>query len=210
MIRQSRQMLNLDPEDYNEQNVQLVRTILQEASQSFMTERRSGQAQSLKDIQKQNTLPDDEVDDLGERTVTVEREKQSLVDRSAVGKQEPALPSWSQSIGDFTQPSDEAFHQPLPHSSSFAQDQLYDPSTVALDATLAQNHLGPNDYDQSANFSYSMFTADNFDHAPFLNDPEFLATMEDPDLYGTGSIDPNDIGAYESSGMAFKRDRKLP
>lgn len=212
VIQQSRRILNLNPEDYNEHNeqhVQLVRTILQEASQDFMANRRDAQAQSLKSIHEQNTPVEEAEDDLGDRTITVTHEKKALVDRSAVRRPETASYSWSQQTNDFTQSPNEAFHQQLPHTSPFAQSHMYNSPNATMDAPLPQKQVGPSGYDDPASFAYQQFTTENFDHA-FLNQPEFLATIEDPEMYGSSSIDANDIGGYEFNESPYRRERKLP
>lgn len=209
VIQQSRRILNLNPDDYNEHNeqhVQLVRTILQEASQDFMSSRREAQAQSLKSIHEQNTpAEEEEEDDTGERTITVMHEKKTLVDRSAVRGTETASYSWNQQANDFTQSPNEAFHQQLPHTSPFVQGHMYNSPTGTLDAPLPQKQVGPSGYDDPS-FAYGQFTTENFDHA-YLNQPEFLATIEDPEMYGSSSLDANDVGAYEFAEPSYRRER---
>lgn len=203
VIRQSRQKLNLDAEDYNEQNVQLVRTVLQEASQSFLAERRAAQEQSL----KPKSSAEEETDDPGERTITVKYEKRSLDDRSANKRAESTSRPWSQSSGDIPQSSQEALRQQLPHSSPYAGNQMYDLTNRTLDATLPQEHVDSTGYSQPADYGFPTFTTETFDNALFLN----FASTEDAELYGLDSIYENDMSGYnDHGGIPYRRERKQP
>lgn len=203
VLRESRQKLQLDPEDYNEQNAELVRTVLQEASQRFMDERRAAQPQSLKDIRQQNTVGS-VADDLGERTVIVQSKQQAVEDQRTTEGPETAPHLWTPGF-DLPQQSNMApFHQRPPHAAHYTQGQFYSLPTRNAEPALPQQQEGANDYDQSTNFSYSSLTPESF--SALFDNPEIMAAIEDPDMYGGHSVDPDNLDSYAYHEPTSKRE----
>lgn len=181
VLRQSRQGLSVDPEEYNENNAELVRTVLQEASQEFMAVRRASERQSLREIRERNSSSA-AASDAGEQTVL-----QTTSNTSATTRPETNPQVWTPARFDLPQHPNMAMFQQSPHSAQFTQGQYYDLPSRTVDSNLPQQHTDTSGYDQSGDFSYSSLTHDGF--GIDLNDPEFLATSEDPDMYSGHNVD---------------------
>lgn len=192
VLRQSRPSLQTGSEDYNENNSDLVRTILQEASQEFIAARRAVERQSLQKIREQNT-PSGATSDAGEQTVIV-RDQQAIGSQQATGAIEMTPHPWNPGGADIPQASNMVPFQPSPHAAEFTQSHYYNLPTRGADHDLSQQQTDISNYDQPHDFSFTSLGYHSLDFD--INDPEGIATIEDPDMYSGHSIDMHNIERY--------------
>lgn len=196
VIRRSREMLHVSPEDYHERDTQLVRTILQEASQAFMLEARQSNPPSLREIKQQNS-PGASAVDAGENTIIAKETKRQ------VGQ---VLPAENNRRQEFTQPLAPAV-SPQPQ---MPKRTMRLPTRPADDVPPATQSFG---FPHAPEYSEASWATQDFEHFPYLNMPEFDATIEDPDMYGPGTMIQNDLEGFdfvENPADTSRRERRIP
>lgn len=188
VIRQARENLGFDPETYNEHDRQLGRHILQEAGQSFMTTMRSLQAPNLRERQLQNLASIDSGDS-GVHGVAV-KEEPPRIERRRPSNEPVAIVTWPADLGANMQSTTTVQSHPhMPPRSLSLPTRSAAPAPFPVPSAYGyQPQIGtPTYYD---------FVPTDFEHAPFLTGTEFEAVIEDPDLYGPGSLTQNDLEGY--------------
>lgn len=188
ILRQTRQSLQISQEDYNEHNVELVRTILQEASQAFIAGRQATERQSLPEMRARHSGASD---DEGERTVVL-REKSKSTNQPDSVRAEPASHA-SPSTGfnmQQRQPSNVAAFQQTPLPTQFAQGQTFNLPDRSADDTLPPQQPDISGFDFATPF-------DDAFGMNFNSDQEFLATCEDTDMYSGHSVNMNNLEGYD-------------
>lgn len=203
VLRQSRPTLQGDTEDYNENNAELVRSILQEASQDFIAGRRAAERQSLREIRERNT-PSTAMSDAGEQTVIV-REQPAPTNPPAASVPSTNSDVWTTSNFDISQQPNMVNFQHSPHATQFGHSQSYVLPTRNADSGLSQQQSDTGGYDQSIDFGYSPLTHDGFG-IDFVNDAEFQATLEDPEMYSGHSVDIHNMDNFVYPEASSRRE----
>lgn len=196
VIRRSRDMLQVSSDDYNERDNQLVRTILQEASQAFMADARHSNPLSLRAIRQQNSLGASATD-VGENTVIAK-------DAQRQGGQ--AHPTEINRRQEFIQPLAPAAS---PQSNMPTRTRRL-PTRPAEEASHPDPTFG---FPQAPEYNEATWATQDFESFPYLNISEFDHTIEDPDLYSTGTLMQNDIEGFdfvENPADTSRRERRIP
>lgn len=196
-------MLNSESDDYNEQNSQLVQTILQEASQSFMEELRTRRTPSLREIKQQNS-PRASAVDIGENTVIVKdtpRRPQPMVSPTPENWQSPNVMS-----SDHMAPAQRQFSmQSMQLPERPANPQMTSTPHGGVPVQLYGDH-------QAFQHGHD-YVEPNWVDFDYLNMHELDASVEDSDLYGTGSLNQNDYDGFDfvdNPSNSSRRERRLP
>lgn len=207
VIRRSRQILKLEPEEYSDQNSDLVRTILQEASQTFMKELRESQPQSLKDIKQQNSSSASAAD-LGEQTVILKDNINSVKQDPAVNEREATHQSWHAPTPGLQTllPTEVALQSPYVSRFALQPQQAFDLPARPANLASNQEQMPWYSYDNVTDFGYSPLVPQDFENFQYLNDPEFTAIAEDPEMYNPNTLGPNELG-YEWVDGSGRRER---
>ena len=203
VIRQSRQLLNFQSDDYNEQNSQLVQTVLQEASQAFMEELRTRHTPSLREIKQQNS-PRASAVDIGENTVIVkdtQRKPQPMVSPTPENWQPTGIALSEQTVPSQQQLSMQSMQLPTRPANPQMASTPHGGVPTQFYADHQALHHG-HDYGESTQFDFD-----------YLNMHEFDASIEDSDLYGTGSLNQNDYDRFDfvdNPSNSSRRERRIP
>lgn len=209
VIRSSRQKLKLEPEDYNDQNSELVRTILQEASHKFMKELRETQPQSLKEIKQENS-PSDSAADPGEQTMIPRDYISSMKQDPATNERETIHQPWHPPTPGLQSllPTEIASQSPYPRQFAPQPQQTFDLPTRPAALASSQQQMPSYSYDDAPDFSYTPYVLQDFENVQFIHDPEFTAIVEDPELYNPNSLGSHDLD-FEWIDGSSRRERHL-